>query len=58
MFQMLGRMAVSSNDPESIYLKEIIDEFSVPDPLDTDKDVYLEASRRKFFEKTFCKKPN
>jgi hypothetical protein len=27
MFQMLGSMAISSNDPESIYLKEIINEI-------------------------------
>ena len=27
MFQMLGSMAISSNDPESMYLKEIINEI-------------------------------
>ena len=27
MFQMLGSMAISSNDPESLYLKEIINEI-------------------------------
>ena len=27
MFQMLGSMAISSNDPESLYLKEIIKEI-------------------------------
>ena len=27
MFQMLGSMAISSNDPESIYFKEIINEI-------------------------------
>ena len=45
MFQMLGSMAVSSNDPESIYLKEIINEIKSFNVLITSSNDIITSTR-------------